>query len=85
MRRKLNTARKELKGMKTDIHINEAKEAAAKSGKTVFNAVTSVFNVGEVKAAKLKPITELFPEMENARENIEELPTMGIQNYCFYA
>ena len=35
--------------MKTDIHINEAKEAAAKAGKTVFNAVTSVFNVGEVK------------------------------------
>lgn len=124
----LNTARKELKSMKTDIHINEAKEAAAKAGKTVFNAVTSVFNVGEVKrqakeieeltkenynlsfknqnlegqlrtntiamqraqetadrqikaqAAKLKPITELFPEMENARENIEELRTMGIQN-----
>lgn len=94
----------------------------------MFNAVTSVFNVGEVKrqakeietlkkenynlsfknhnlegqlranniemrrtqetadrqikaeAAKLKPITELFPEMENARENIEELQTMGIQN-----
>lgn len=124
----LNTARKELKSMKTDIHINEAKEAAAKAGKTVFNAVTSVFNVGEVKrqakeieeltkenynlsfknqnlegqlrtntiamqraqetadrqikaqAAKLKPITELFPEMENAVENIEELRTMGIQN-----
>lgn len=124
----LNTARKELKSMKTDIHINEAKEAAAKAGKTVFNAVTSVFNVGEVKRqakeieeltkenynlsfknqnlegqlrtntiamqraqetadrqikaqeAKLKPITELFPEMENARENIEELRTMGIQN-----
>ena len=124
----LNTARKELKSMKTDIHINEAKEAAAKAGKTVFNAVTSVFNVGEVKrqakeiekltkenynlsfknqnlegqlrtntiamqraqetadrqikaqAAKLKPITELFPEMENAGENIEELRTMGIQN-----
>lgn len=125
---KLNIARKELKSMKTDIHINEAKEAAAKAGKTVFNAVTSVFNVGEVKrqakeieeltkenynlsfknqnlegqlktntiamqraqetadrqikaqAAKLKPITELFPEMENAGENIEELRTMGIQN-----
>lgn len=124
----LNIARKELKSMKTDIHINEAKEAAAKAGKTVFNAVTSVFNVGEVKrqakeiekltkenynlsfknqklegqlrtntiamqraqetadrqikaqAAKLKPITELFPEMENAGENIEELRTMGIQN-----
>lgn len=45
----LNTARKELKSMKTDIHINEVKEAAAKAGKTVFNAVTSVFNVGEVK------------------------------------
>ena len=45
----LDTARKELKGMKTDIHINEAKEAAAKAGKTVFNAVTSIFNVGEVK------------------------------------
>ena len=114
--------------MKTDIHINEAKEAAAKAGKTVFNAVTSVFNVGEVKkqakkiedlkkenydlsfknqnlegqlktntiamqrtqetadrqikaqAAKLKPITELFPEMENAGENIEELRSMGVQN-----
>lgn len=124
----LNTARKKLKSMKTDIHINEAKTAAAKAGKTVFNAVTSVFNVGEVKrqakeieeltkenynlsfknqnlegqlrtntiamqraqetadrqikaqAAKLKPITELFPEMENAGENIEELRTMGIQN-----
>jgi hypothetical protein len=124
----LDTARKELKSMKTDIHINEAKEAAAKAGKTVFNAVTSVFNVGEVKkqakeieilkkenydlsfknqnlegqlrtntiamqraqetaerqikaqAAKLKPITELFPEMENAGENIEELRTMGVQN-----
>lgn len=124
----LNIARKELKGMKTDIHINEAKEAAAKAGKTVFNAVTSVFNVGEVKrqakeieeltkenynlsfknqnlegqlktntiamqraqetadrqikaqVAKLKPITELFPEMENAGENIKELRTMGIQN-----
>lgn len=124
----LNTARKELKSMKTDIHINEAKEAAAKAGKIVFNAVTSVFNVGEIKrqakeieeltkenynlsfknqnlegqlrtntiamqraqetadrqikaqAAKLKPITELFPEMENAGENIEELRTMGIQN-----
>lgn len=124
----LDTARKELKGMKTDIHISEAKEAAAKAGKTVFNAVTSVFNVGEVKRqakeietlkkenynlsfknqnlegqlrtntiamqraqetadrqikaqiAKLKPITELFPRMENARENIEELQTMGIQN-----
>lgn len=124
----LNIARKELKSMKTDIHINEAKEAAAKAGKTVFNAVTSVFNVGEVKrqakeieeltkenynlsfknqnlegqlktntiamqrtqetadrqikaqTAKLKPITELFPEMENAGENIEELRTMGIQN-----
>lgn len=124
----LNIARKELKSMKTDIHINEAKEAAAKAGKTVFNAVTSVFNVGEVKrqakeieeltkenynlsfknqnlegqlktntiamqraqetadrqikaqVAKLKPITELFPEMENAGENIEELRTMGIQN-----
>ena len=114
--------------MKTDIHINEAKEAAAKAGKTVFNTVTSVFNVGEIKrqakeietlkkenynlsfknrnlegqlktnniemrraqetadrqikaeAAKLKPIMELFPKMENARENIEELQTMGIQN-----
>lgn len=124
----LNTARKELKSMKTDIHINEVKEAAAKAGKTVFNAVTSVFNVGEVKkqaqkiedlkkenydlsfknqnlegqlrtktiamqraqetadrqiktqAAKLKPITELFPEMENAGENIEELRSMGVQN-----
>lgn len=124
----LNIARKKLKSMKTDIHINEAKEAAAKAGKTVFNAVTSVFNVGEVKrqtkeieeltkenynlsfknqnlegqlktntiamqraqetadrqikaqVAKLKPITELFPEMENAGENIEELRTMGIQN-----
>lgn len=124
----LNIARKELKSMKTDIHINEAKEAAAKTGKTVFNAVTSVFNVGEVKrqakeieeltkenynfsfknqnlegqlktntiamqraqetadrqikaqVAKLKPITELFPEMENAGENIKELRTMGIQN-----
>lgn len=124
----LNIARKELKSMKTDIHINEAKEAAAKAGKTVFNAVTSVFNVGEVKrqakeieeltkenynlsfknqnlegqlktntiamqraqetadrqikaqVAKLKPITELFPEMENAGENIKELRTMGIQN-----
>lgn len=123
----LDTARKELKSMKTDIHINEAKEAAAKAGKTVFNAVTSVFNVGEVKskprrlkpskrklrpiiqnqnlegqlrtntiamqraqetadrqikaqAAKLKPITELFPEMENAGENIEELRSMGVQN-----
>lgn len=124
----LNTARKKLKSMKTDIHINEAKTAAAKAGKTVFNAVTSVFNIGEVKrqakeieeltkenynlsfknqnlegqlrtntiamqraqetadrqiktqAAKLKPITELFPEMENAGENIEELRTMGIQN-----
>lgn len=123
----LNAARKELKNMKTDIHINEAKEAAAKAGKTVFNAVTSVFNVGEVKRqakeietlkeenynlsfknqnlegqlrsnkievqramdtadrqvkaqmAKLKPITDLFPEMENAGENIEELKTMGIQ------
>ena len=32
------------------------------------------------QAAKLKSITELFPEMENARENIEELQTMGIQN-----
>lgn len=124
----LDTARKELKSMKTYIHINEAKEAAAKAGKTVFNAVTSVFNVGEVKkqakkietlkkenydlsfkkqnleeqlrtntiamqrsqetadrqikaqAAKLKPITELFPEMENAEENIEELRSMGVQN-----
>lgn len=124
----LDTARKELKSMKTDIHINEVKEAAAKAGKTVFNAVTSVFNVGEVKkqaqkiedlkkenydlsfknqnlegqlrtntiamqraqetadrqikaqAAKLKPITELFPEMENAGENIEELRSMGVQN-----
>ncbi|KAA5130105.1 hypothetical protein F2Z36_23430, partial [Bacteroides fragilis] len=26
------------------------------------------------------PITNLFPEMENAQENIEELQTMGIQN-----
>lgn len=36
----------------------------------------------QIKAqiAKLKPITELFPRMENARENIEELQTMGIQN-----
>lgn len=53
----LDTARKELKSMKTDIHINEAKEAAAKAGKTVFNAVTSVFNVGEVKSKprRLKP------------------------------
>ena len=126
--RQVNQVQEELKSMKTDIHINEAKEAAAKAGKTVFNAVTSVFNVGEVKrqakeieeltkenynlsfknqnlegqlrtntiamqraqetadrqikaqAAKLKPITELFPEMENAEENIEELRTMGIQN-----
>lgn len=34
----------------------------------------------KAQAAKLKPITELFPEMENAVENIEELQTMGIQN-----
>lgn len=34
----------------------------------------------KAQAAKLKSITELFPEMENARENIEELQTMGIQN-----
>ena len=34
----------------------------------------------KAQAAKLKPITELFPEMENAGENIEELRTMGIQN-----
>lgn len=48
VQKKLSTAQKELNSMKTDIHINEAKEAAAKAGKTVFNAVTSVFNVGEV-------------------------------------
>ncbi|KAB6521876.1 hypothetical protein GAZ00_23915, partial [Phocaeicola vulgatus] len=128
VQKELSTAQKELNSMKTDIHINEAKEAAAKAGKTVFNDVTSVFNVGEVKrqakeietlkkenynlsfknqnlegqlrtnniemrrvqettdrqikaeASKLKPITNLFPEMENAQENIEELQTMGIQN-----
>ena len=34
----------------------------------------------KAQVAKLKPITELFPEMENAVENIEELRTMGIQN-----
>lgn len=34
----------------------------------------------KAQAAKLKPITELFPQMENAVENIEELRTMGIQN-----
>lgn len=34
----------------------------------------------KAQVAKLKPITELFPEMENAGENIEELRTMGIQN-----
>lgn len=49
VQKELSTAQKELNSMKTDIHINEAKEAAAKAGKTVFNAVTSVFNVGEVK------------------------------------
>lgn len=46
VQKELSTAQKELNSMKTDIHINEAKEAAAKAGKTVFNAVTSVFNVG---------------------------------------
>ena len=128
VQKELSTAQKELNNMKTDIYINEAKEAAAKAGKTVFNAVTSVFNVGEVKrqakeietlkkenynlsfknqnlegqlrtnttamrrtqetadrkikaeVAKLKPITELFPAMENAGENIEELRTMGVQD-----
>lgn len=34
----------------------------------------------KTQAAKLKPITELFPEMENAGENIEELRSMGVQN-----
>lgn len=34
----------------------------------------------KAQVAKLKPITELFPQMENAKENIEELQTMGIQN-----
>lgn len=34
----------------------------------------------KAEASKLKPITNLFPEMENAQENIEELQTMGIQN-----
>lgn len=34
----------------------------------------------KAQVAKLKPITELFPEMKNAGENIEELRTMGIQN-----
>ena len=34
----------------------------------------------KAQVAKLKPITELFPEMENAGENIKELRTMGIQN-----
>lgn len=34
----------------------------------------------KAQAAKLKPITELFPEMENAGENIEELRSMGVQN-----
>lgn len=29
-------------------------------------------------AEKLKPITDLFPRMENAKENIEELRSMGI-------
>ena len=43
VQKELSTAQKELNSMKTDIHINEAKEAAAKAGKTVFNAVTSVF------------------------------------------
>lgn len=128
VRTELDTAQKELKGMKTDIHINEAKEAAAKAGKTVFNAVTSIFNVGEVKRqaeeikqlkneinnlswqntnlqgeirtanketqrikenaqrkikeekTKIERITQIFPSMENAEENIRELQDMGIKD-----
>ena len=34
VQKELSTAQKELNSMKTDIHINEAKEAAAKAGKT---------------------------------------------------
>lgn len=60
----LDTARKELKNMKTDIHINEAKEVAAKAGKTIFNAVTSVFNRGEVKR-QAKEIETLKKENYN--------------------
>lgn len=33
VQKELSTAQKELNSMKTDIHINEAKEAAAKAGK----------------------------------------------------
>ena len=31
----------------------------------------------KAEASKLKPITNLFPEMENAQENIEELQNYG--------
>lgn len=64
VQKELSTAQKELNSMKTDIHINEAKEAAAKAGKTVFNAVTSVFNVGEVKR-QAKEIETLKKENYN--------------------
>lgn len=60
VQKELSTAQKELNSMKTDIHINEAKEAAAKAGKTVFNAVTSVFNVGEVKRNRIIHISLLI-------------------------
>ena len=68
--------------MKTDIHINEAKEAAAKAGKTVFNAVTSVFNVGEVKR-QAKEIETLKKENYNLsfkNQNLEgQLRTNNIE------
>lgn len=45
VQKELSTAQKELNSMKTDIHINEAKEAAAKAGKTVYLTMNRIIHI----------------------------------------
>ena len=53
VQKELSTAQKELNSMKTDIHINEAKEAAAKAGKTGEGAGAFFFQERPGKGGKI--------------------------------
>ena len=54
-------------------HIRTANTELARERETHRMAIRN----GE---ARMKAITEMFPSMENAKENIEELRSMGIEN-----
>lgn len=82
---KVKRQEQEIKGLKSENytlqtkvqnlegHIRTANTELARERETHRMAIRN----GE---ARIKAITEMFPSMENAKENIEELRSMGIEN-----